>query len=82
VGESCIQFCFLVIDIKIYSYVISFFLTFLVNSRAVTQLGTVARLGRLIGHVMSCMALRHGSSVRQVAGPRHAVFGCAVREFG
>jgi hypothetical protein len=31
---------------------------------------------------MSCMAMRYVCLVRQVAGPRYVMFGCAVRELG
>jgi hypothetical protein len=34
----------------------------------------------MLGHVMLCLAVRYGSSIRQVAGSRHVVFGCAVPE--
>jgi hypothetical protein len=41
--------------------------------------GTCCWLGSLLGHVIPYLAVRYGSLVRQVAGPRRVVFGCVVR---
>jgi hypothetical protein len=81
-GVSSVQFCLLVNDLTNYSYVISLLFRLPVNSRSVPQLGTGARLGTLVGHVVACLAVRYGSSVRKVAGQSHVVFGCVVRELG
>jgi hypothetical protein len=43
---------------------------------------TGARLGEMLVHVTLCLTVRYKSSVGQVAGPRHVVFDCAVRELG